>query len=202
MTGVNGWKGASISITQGNAKPIYFGENFMQGTFVTLPVNINTANPFTVVAVSAGSASSEVGFKIVDQQGVIACERQAGQSFVSGQDLCAPPAVQVTYSYRLGATAPKRGSASGYSGVVLGFRQNGIVQEFGQGFTSGTSYGPVNVVFEQNKLVEIVVVSIPKRTSTSGLSYSVYNPSGSVVASRSAGTSFVQGAILGSFTPA
>ena len=44
-------------------------------------------------------------------------------------------------------------SSSGYSGVVLSFVQNGISQNFGNDFTTGTSYGPVDIVFDAGKTV-------------------------------------------------
>ena len=87
----------------------------------------------------------------------------------------------------------------GWDGTVLGFKQNGeIVGTFGQGFTSGGSFGPVSVSLIHDIETEIVVVTLGSFTGEKG--FTVYDPFGNVVYHRDPGTTFTIATIFHTFT--
>ena len=47
----------------------------------------------------------------------------------------------------------------GWNGVVLGFRQNGITQNFGQSFTNGAQFPNTIYTFQKSKNVDIIVTT-------------------------------------------
>ena len=71
MTGLNGWEGAEILISQPGKNDIIFGSNFMSGTQINLPVAIE--GEIQVSALSAGNNPSAIGFTITDPNGDTIC---------------------------------------------------------------------------------------------------------------------------------
>lgn len=87
----------------------------------------------------------------------------------------------------------------GWDGTVLGFKQNGvIVGTFGQGFTNGFSYPPVNVPLCPDLTTQIVVVELGGYTDEKG--FSVYDPEGVLVYQRSPGNTFTSSTVFHTFT--
>ena len=88
----------------------------------------------------------------------------------------------------------------GWDGTVLGFKQNGvIVGTFGQGFTNGYSYPPVNVPLCPDLPTQIVVVAPGGYTNEKG--FKVYDPDGALVYEWLHGTSFSSSTVFHIFYP-
>ena len=87
----------------------------------------------------------------------------------------------------------------GWNGNILGFKQGGIVVgTFGQGFTTGTSYGPVSVALCNAQTTEVVVVTLG--TYTDEVGFVIKDASGNVVYTYAAGSTFTAGTIFTTFT--
>ena len=75
----------------------------------------------------------------------------------------------------------------GWNDNIFGFRQNGtIVATFGAGFTTGTTYGPINVTIPGNKQTQIVVSTYG--TFTDEISFTVKAINGTTIFTRLSGT--------------
>jgi len=87
----------------------------------------------------------------------------------------------------------------GWNGNILGFKQGGlIVGTFGQGFTTGTTYGPVSVALCDALPTEIVVSTLGSWTEEVG--FDVYDPFGNLVYSHTPGNTFTASTVFYSFT--
>jgi hypothetical protein len=107
--------------------------------------------------------------------------------------LCAP-ANKCTYTVDLVDSY-----GDGWNGNILGFKQGGaIVATFGEGFTTGTTYGPVNAPLCDLLSTEIVVSTLGLYTDEVG--FTVKDPFGVVVFSRSPGSTFTSTTIFSTFT--
>ena len=103
---------------------------------------------------------------------------------------------------RLLAKPVKPESTVGYNGTVLAFKQQDTFIEFGSDYTSGANYGPVDVAFTAGMTVQVVAVTVPADVNTTLLSYQIQEKVNGTTALRmSAGTTFSQGDVLGSFIP-
>ena len=87
----------------------------------------------------------------------------------------------------------------GWNGVVLGFRQNGTIQNFGQTFTSGAEFP--NTIFTYQKLKTVDIIVTTHGLWTEEIGFIVRNRQGLVVFQRMSGTTFDANTILGSFCP-
>ncbi len=86
----------------------------------------------------------------------------------------------------------------GWDGTVLGFRQDGlIVATFGEDFTNGSEFGPVEVPLCPGEHTEIVVVNLGWHTEEKG--FSVYDPDGELVFEREPGQTFTASTIFHTF---
>lgn len=90
------------------------------------------------------------------------------------------------------------GYGDGWDGTVLGFKQNGIlVGTFGNGFTSGATYGPVNIPLCPNLPTEIVVVNLGSYVGEKG--FTVYAPYGVVIFDWPTEGSFTASTVFSTF---
>lgn len=88
----------------------------------------------------------------------------------------------------------------GWNGNVMAIRQNGIiVGTFGQGFTTGTVFGPDTIMLCSNVPSDIVVETLGGFTNEVG--FTVYDFQGQVVYDHPVGTTFTAATVFHSFVP-
>lgn len=88
----------------------------------------------------------------------------------------------------------------GWNGNIIAFKQDGvIVATFGDNFIEGKNYGPSIVRIKNNIQTQIVVAQ--KGNFTNEVGFVVKNSNGTVVYSRSPGTSYEANIIFKSFCP-
>ena len=86
----------------------------------------------------------------------------------------------------------------GWDGTILGFKQNGVVvQTFGEGFNTGSSFGPVDIPLCPGFETRIVVVEPGGYTQEKG--FSLYDPDGELIFQRIPGNSFTASTIFYTF---
>ncbi|TVQ06865.1 MAG: T9SS C-terminal target domain-containing protein, partial [Balneolaceae bacterium] len=87
---------------------------------------------------------------------------------------------------------------NGWNGNVLGFRQDGfIVATFGEDFTDGSEFGPVETPICPDEQTEIVIVNLGIFTNRIG--FSVYDPGGGLVFQRDPGEWFTSDPVFYTF---
>jgi hypothetical protein len=88
----------------------------------------------------------------------------------------------------------------GWDGTVLGFKQHGaLVATFGEDFTSGTAFGPINAPLCPDLETEIVVVNYGGYPDEKG--FKVYDPDGTLIYEWFIGSSFSTTTVFHIFYP-
>jgi len=90
-------------------------------------------------------------------------------------------------------------AGDGWNGNALVFRQGGINVAFGGNFTTGRSFGPLSVKVNSNAEVTIEVSVLGTKTNEIG--FTVKLPNGTVVYTRSPGTTFTSSTVFKVFCP-
>lgn len=94
----------------------------------------------------------------------------------------------------------KDSKSNGWNGTVIGFVQNDVtVANFGSNFTSGASFGPVNVTLNGKVLTKIVVSTLGTAAATSEISFVVTYANKTVIVNRTAGTAFAANTVFATF---
>jgi hypothetical protein len=87
----------------------------------------------------------------------------------------------------------------GWDGTVLGFKQDGIIMTtFGEGFTNGFHFGPVEVLLCPGFETQIVVVELGGWTQEKG--FTLYAPDGTLLFTWEHGTTFTEETVFHTFT--
>lgn len=88
----------------------------------------------------------------------------------------------------------------GWNGNIFGFKQNNIIiGSFGNNFTTGKTFGPVNVTLPSLVQTQIVVVQFGNWTEEIG--FTIKAPNGTIIFTRKAGTAFNSKIIFLEFCP-
>lgn len=88
----------------------------------------------------------------------------------------------------------------GWNGNILALQQNGItVGTFGQGFTTGSTFGPDTIMLCANVPTTIVVATLGSWTEEVG--FTITDPNGMMVIDHQPGTSFTAATVFGNFIP-
>jgi hypothetical protein len=97
-----------------------------------------------IVVAQKGNFTNEIGFVVKNENGTVIHSRSAGTAFESNiifKNFCpsstCPTVTKVEYTVSL-----TDAYGDGWNGVVLAFRQNGVLQKFGDKFTSGAEFNP------------------------------------------------------------
>jgi len=204
-SGSNGWNGNIIGFRQNGIIIGQFGSTFTNGSSLgpisfTLNGKINTE----VVATTIGNFTNEIGFQLKFSNGTIIHTRSSGTTFgglTIFATFCAlggcPPSV-VTVSVTMTDS-----SGDGWNGNVLGFKQNGVfVSKFGDGFTYGSSHGPLFFNILGNVETELAVFQFlsSNYSSTSiPMGFTVRARNGTIIYSQGPSFAFNQNTVFSSF---
>jgi hypothetical protein len=197
----NGWGGNILGFKQNNVVVATFGSNFTYGASsdsfqITIKSNVTTQ----IVVVQRGNFTSDIGFTIKYSNGNIVYQRNPGSTFATNTIFttfcpgngCPSDSTTITYYLTMTDTY-----GDGWGGNILGFRQNGVIQNFTM--QSGRTSGPKPFQFQKYVNVDIVVSRIASYTTEVG--FEVRASNGLLVFSRKPGSKFAANSILGNFCP-
>ena len=160
-----------MAVRQGGQEIHTIGGNFTGGASLT-PFNLNLYPdlPIELVVKTKGSWSYECRAKIYDSNNNLVLQHLGGYYWSNVGEVLATTAIEdaeeVTYYAHLYSTQ----SAQGYGGFRFGFLQGReFIANVGSGFTSGSTYGPVEVKVKKGKEVHLQVYSLPQETNFVGL---------------------------------
>ena len=136
MTSQNGggWGGNILGFKQNNVVVATFGQSFIDGpSSAPLKLAINSNVTTQIVLVQKGNFTSEIGFTIKYSNGNFIYQRSAGKTFTADTIFetfcpgngCPSDSTTVTYYLTMTDTI-----GDGWNGNILGFRQNGLIQNF------------------------------------------------------------------------
>lgn len=135
MTSQNGggWGGNILGFKQNNVVVATFGQSFIDGSSAPLKLAINSNVTTQIVVVQKGNFTSEIGFTIKYSNGNFIYQRNAGKIFTADTIFetfcpgngCPSDSTTVTYYLIMTDTI-----GDGWNGNILGFRQNGLIQNF------------------------------------------------------------------------
>lgn len=165
----DGWNGNVLAIIQNGATVGTFGSNFISG-FSSGPIYIAIqSNLLAVVAVSTlGSYTNEIGFIIKSSNQTTIYQWATGYTFTSTTvftSFCLAGGCAVPANLTLNITMTDS-FGDGWNGNILAVKQNGAtVGTFGNGFSSGSTFGPTYITVQGNQQAQIVVSTLGSYTS-------------------------------------
>ena len=202
-SGSDGWSGYILGIRQDNAIVGTFGDKFTSGAS-SGPVYITVqGDQFAqIVVINIGTNAFHIGFVVKAPNGTVIHQRGTGTSFAAGiifSNFCpkggCPDSPYSTFS----VTLTDSGS-DGWNGNALVILQNKVaVANLGLEFKSKGTLGPFSVVLQGNLPAQIVVGYLGTKTNEVG--YTVRAPNGTIILTRTSGSTFKGGNVLSTFCP-